>query len=594
MNSITFCRIKENRLFLNILKMFSVFESLENNYIRQNQIEQNLISCVTEPILEPYNELMPLDGGELNNHSSAYSQMYSSISNDSCFEIYSNACYNSYSNLQNQQNKFLDFKCSTYCDNYILMGGQDALNYAFESYNPISGALITNYRFTGYSGAETKDLNFADYSEIETLNRNLAEYSGIEAANRDFAEYSGIETVNRNIAEYSGIGTVNRNFADYSGVETVNRDFADCSNIETANHNIAEYSSVGTVNRNFADYSGVETVNRDFADYSGIETVNRDFAEYSGIETINRNIAEYSGIETINRNIADYSEIETVNSILHFPTLGDNQQHFKACCSSDCILSTDFSRRIFGTANSQENMQQVFISERLTDRLVSISSLIYCNADLMKTSGYFPQNTPCDYSEYFRAAALTNMNLNAEKRTLPIFCSAVLNLDLISDFNALFGKAISRNRLNAELDFSAIDLNESAYYQSLIPKSENLALIKSDNIKPALFQPLLKNQFPIFELLQSEYNNLLNPNKIEGLPCFTVENAHTLSPEEITLLREIIIEPCYQGREKTEIKVDMTGMKNIINEKTDVTDLIADLTQAVGEAVSAAAEGVHY
>lgn len=44
---------------------------------------------------------------------------------------------------------------------------------------------------------------------------------------------------------------------------------------------------------------------------------------------------------------------------------------------------------------------------------------------------------------------------------------------------------------------------------------------------------------------------------------------------------------------RAEISVDMSGMKNIINSKTDIDSLVTDLTEAVGEAVAAAAEGVY-
>lgn len=44
---------------------------------------------------------------------------------------------------------------------------------------------------------------------------------------------------------------------------------------------------------------------------------------------------------------------------------------------------------------------------------------------------------------------------------------------------------------------------------------------------------------------------------------------------------------------RTEIRVDFSGMKNIINNETDADSLVADLTEAVREAVTAAAEGVY-
>ena len=44
---------------------------------------------------------------------------------------------------------------------------------------------------------------------------------------------------------------------------------------------------------------------------------------------------------------------------------------------------------------------------------------------------------------------------------------------------------------------------------------------------------------------------------------------------------------------KAEVKVDMSGMKNIIYKETSVDRIVADLTAAVSEAVTAAAEGVH-
>lgn len=44
---------------------------------------------------------------------------------------------------------------------------------------------------------------------------------------------------------------------------------------------------------------------------------------------------------------------------------------------------------------------------------------------------------------------------------------------------------------------------------------------------------------------------------------------------------------------KAEIKVDMSGMKNIIYKETSIDSVVTDLTAAVSEAVTAAAEGVH-
>ncbi len=44
---------------------------------------------------------------------------------------------------------------------------------------------------------------------------------------------------------------------------------------------------------------------------------------------------------------------------------------------------------------------------------------------------------------------------------------------------------------------------------------------------------------------------------------------------------------------KAEIKVDMSGMKNIINKETSIDSIVTDLTAAISEAVTSVAEGVH-
>ena len=66
-----------------------------------------------------------------------------------------------------------------------------------------------------------------------------------------------------------------------------------------------------------------------------------------------------------------------------------------------------------------------------------------------------------------------------------------------------------------------------------------------------------------------------------------------ISPEEIRRIRRAIVTEHCAEPVKAEIRVDMSGMKNIINKETDIDSIVTDLTAAVSEAVASAAEGLH-
>ncbi|MDE7281906.1 MAG: hypothetical protein K2N36_09240 [Ruminiclostridium sp.] len=66
-----------------------------------------------------------------------------------------------------------------------------------------------------------------------------------------------------------------------------------------------------------------------------------------------------------------------------------------------------------------------------------------------------------------------------------------------------------------------------------------------------------------------------------------------ISPEEVRRIRRAIVTEYCAEPVKAEIRVDMSGMKNIINRETDIDSIVTDLTAAVSEAVASAAEGVH-
>lgn len=74
---------------------------------------------------------------------------------------------------------------------------------------------------------------------------------------------------------------------------------------------------------------------------------------------------------------------------------------------------------------------------------------------------------------------------------------------------------------------------------------------------------------------------------------FLREDELCISPEEIGKIRRAISTEYCAEPVKAEIRVDMSGMKNIINRETDIDSIVADLTAAVSEAVASAAEGVH-
>ena len=72
-----------------------------------------------------------------------------------------------------------------------------------------------------------------------------------------------------------------------------------------------------------------------------------------------------------------------------------------------------------------------------------------------------------------------------------------------------------------------------------------------------------------------------------------LEEEPVISPEEIKRIRRAIVTEYYGEPGKAEIRVDMSGMKNIINKEMDIDSIVTDLTAAVSEAVASAAEGVH-
>ena len=90
------------------------------------------------------------------------------------------------------------------------------------------------------------------------------------------------------------------------------------------------------------------------------------------------------------------------------------------------------------------------------------------------------------------------------------------------------------------------------------------------------------------------YGAELLPNAVEKgrLPLWEEELA--ISPEEVRRIRRAIVTEYYGEPVKAEIRVDMSGMKNIINRDMDIDSIVTDLTAAVSEAVASAAEGVHF
>ncbi len=73
---------------------------------------------------------------------------------------------------------------------------------------------------------------------------------------------------------------------------------------------------------------------------------------------------------------------------------------------------------------------------------------------------------------------------------------------------------------------------------------------------------------------------------------FLQEYELCISPDEVRRIRRAAETECFGEPVKAEIKVDMSGMKNIINRETDIDSIVADLTAAVSEAAASAAEGV--
>ena len=71
------------------------------------------------------------------------------------------------------------------------------------------------------------------------------------------------------------------------------------------------------------------------------------------------------------------------------------------------------------------------------------------------------------------------------------------------------------------------------------------------------------------------------------------EEESVISPEEVKKIRKAIVTEYYREPVKAEIRVDMSGMKNIINKEMNIDSIVTDLTAAVSEAVASAAEGVH-
>lgn len=74
---------------------------------------------------------------------------------------------------------------------------------------------------------------------------------------------------------------------------------------------------------------------------------------------------------------------------------------------------------------------------------------------------------------------------------------------------------------------------------------------------------------------------------------FLWENELHISPEDVKKIRNASMPDYFGEHVKAEIRVDMSGMKNIFNRETDIDCIVADLTAAVSEAVASAAEGVH-
>lgn len=66
-----------------------------------------------------------------------------------------------------------------------------------------------------------------------------------------------------------------------------------------------------------------------------------------------------------------------------------------------------------------------------------------------------------------------------------------------------------------------------------------------------------------------------------------------ISPDDVREVLRAEASEYFRDPVKAEIKVDMSGMKNIINKETSIDSIVTDLTAAISEAVTAAAEGVH-
>lgn len=77
------------------------------------------------------------------------------------------------------------------------------------------------------------------------------------------------------------------------------------------------------------------------------------------------------------------------------------------------------------------------------------------------------------------------------------------------------------------------------------------------------------------------------------LCCGEPEETYHISPRDLRNLIGAETRGHSDRSAKTEIRVDMSGMKNTICRETSIESIVADLTSAVSEAVTAAAEGVH-
>ena len=86
--------------------------------------------------------------------------------------------------------------------------------------------------------------------------------------------------------------------------------------------------------------------------------------------------------------------------------------------------------------------------------------------------------------------------------------------------------------------------------------------------------------------------NQRKENGAERGRFFLWEDELRISSEEVRKIRRAALSENCGETVKAEIRVDMSGMKNIINRETDIDSIVTDLTAAVSEAVASAAEGV--